>query len=110
MAEYNDDDLLNSSRNYFNRLLNDDYEDDYQCNEVNVDIPPALKKALFDPFCYRLQLTTGEVIHFEEADLVGTDWVHLSVSDSDHKENRFVYCRGVDVRISQIVWVQDDGQ
>jgi hypothetical protein len=74
------------------------------------ELPPVLEKATRDYFSYRLQLNTGEVIHFSQAELVGDDWIHLTVEKHDHGENNYRFDRGVDVRLSTIVWIQDDGQ
>lgn len=110
MSSPSDDELFNSTRRYLDRIFNNYYEEDAQHNREYPEFPPALEKALFDPFSYRLQLTTGEVIYFHEAELVAPDWIHLKMDHYAHKENRFRFYRGVDVRISQIVWVQDDGE
>ena len=79
-------------------------------HEVCPDDGSVLCKAQYDPFEYALGLVTGETIYFESAKAVGNgEWLHLSglrnqdTSDMDDRE------RGVDVRISAIVWIRDTG-
>ncbi len=75
-----------------------------QCSNV-------LAKCVSDQFTYYLRVRTGEVFQFEIAEIFG-EWLHL--------ENcRIVECgtplsagemqRGIDVRLSDIVWIQDPG-
>jgi hypothetical protein len=81
--------------------------------------PPSLLKAVSDPFDYALRLRTGEVIQFQSAELNG-DYVTLTLHGGlgDHADTynphgqdgpRLEYpCpRGVDVRLSEIVWCAD---
>lgn len=75
----------------------------------------ALAKACMDDcFDYALKLRSGEVIRFTGARLISPGWIHLDVSDKEFqpKINRLPYKadRGVDVRISDIVWVMDAPQ
>lgn len=75
----------------------------------------ALAKACFDEFDYALRLRTGEVIRFSFATYLGNGWIHLSVEgceQTDHYPLAFSKLsrgvdRGVDVRLSDIVWVMD---
>ena len=71
----------------------------------------ALAKACVDPFDYAMKLRTGEVIDFSFATILNKEWVHLDINPMDEqpKENRIAYPaeRGVDVRLSDIVWVMD---
>ena len=69
----------------------------------------ALAKAMMDPFDYSLKLTTGEVIRFEEANMTHPEWLHLSGAreDSGIGDDGERFARGIDVRLSQIVWVKD---
>ena len=71
----------------------------------------ALNKALEDCFDYCLKLRTGEVIRFGEASIIDKDWVHLSYAKWDdgqsHYSDEGQFHRGIDVRISDIVWVMD---
>ena len=71
----------------------------------------ALAKSCQDHFHYALRLRTGEVIAFTDAELISNEWVHLALEkpEDQPEANRleYVYGRGVDVRISDIVWVMD---
>lgn len=71
----------------------------------------ALAKACFDPFDYALKLRTGEVIAFSEARIIDPEWIHIEVKPMDDQpyQNRLPYpaIRGMDIRISDIVWVMD---
>jgi len=75
----------------------------------------ALAKACYDEFDYALRLRTGEVIRFRFATYLGDGWVHLDLEgceQSDHYPLAFSKLargvdRGVDVRLSDIVWVMD---
>ena len=72
---------------------------------------PALAKACADEFDYALRLRTGEVIRFVSACMVDHTWVHLVLGDSleqpPHDFIAYPAERGVDVRLSDIVWVMD---
>lgn len=75
----------------------------------------ALAKACYDnPFDYAMKLRTGEVIAFSGAKVLNPEWVHLDVKPmyDQPEENRIAYPaeRGMDVRISDIVWVMDAPQ
>lgn len=71
----------------------------------------ALAKACQDPFDYAMKLRTGEVINFEFARVLNKEWVHLGIKPMDEQPEtgRIAYPadRGVDVRVSDIVWVMD---
>jgi len=71
----------------------------------------ALAKACQDPFDYALKLRTGEVIDFSFATILNSEWVNLDLKpiEDQPERNRIAYPadRGVDVRISDIVWVMD---
>ena len=69
----------------------------------------ALAKSLSDPFDYALKLRTGEVIRYEGADIVNKDWVHLKGAriDGGWEDENPHFDRGIDVRLSDIVWVKD---
>jgi hypothetical protein len=84
--------------------------------DLTGELPPALVKAIFDPFDYVLGLRDGRIIHFQEAKLCGSNkWVNLfgnghgfknegaiEVTGIDHE-----FPRGINVRISDIMWVAD---
>ena len=68
----------------------------------------ALCKACLDEFDYALQLRNGTVIRFEFAKIISKDWVHLDRWNGEDSGNLpFSARRGIDVRISDIVWVMD---
>ncbi len=71
----------------------------------------ALAKACQDEFDYALRLRTGEVIYFSSAEVIGSGWVNIILKPMDEqpKQNRVAYPadRGMDIRISDIVWVMD---
>ncbi|GEM_PF-6476477 len=69
--------------------------------------PDALIKACHDPFEYELQLRTGTVVRFVEARPINRDWVHIEVGDRDQKCELSRFERGIDVRLSDIVYVAD---
>lgn len=72
----------------------------------------ALAKACNDDnFDYALKLRTGEVVRFVGARVLSSGWVRVYLDE--HKRwdtaNPFPFKadRGVDIRISEIVWVMD---
>lgn len=58
-----------------------------------------------------MKLRTGEVVAFSFATVLNNEWVHLDVKPMDEQldDNRIPYPadRGMDVRLSDIVWVMD---
>jgi hypothetical protein len=74
-----------------------------------------LAKACNDEFDYALRLRTGELIHFGTATIISNEFVllHGIWQDMDSKKkpkkNELPYPapRGVEVRISDIVWIMD---
>jgi hypothetical protein len=82
------------------------------CRECSLEYPDALIKACFDPFTYVLQIRSGQIIAFESASING-DWVHLtrpghtSFDFARPYDLKFPCPRGIDVRLSEIVWVAD---
>lgn len=65
---------------------------------VYLGYPPALAKACFDFFSYRVCLRTGAEIDFESATPLVGGWVRLNCEKYD---------RGIEVRVSDILWVVD---
>ena len=71
----------------------------------------VLAKATMDPFDYAIRLRSGETIRFQEAKVISQDWLHLveakldSLSCDTKQPKEFP--RGIDVRISDIVWAKD---
>ena len=67
----------------------------------------ALQKACDDEFMYAMKLRTGDVIEFTSAEiLLGGIWIHLNNVEKNENQPFFAE-RGMDVRISDIVWVMD---
>jgi hypothetical protein len=82
--------------------------------------PPALIKAVDDPFDYALRLKDGSLIFFEYAVPCGknNEWVSLHFQDMhygskvwgmsfNHNFNIGGKDRGLEVRVSEIVWAAD---
>jgi len=69
----------------------------------------ALSKSLCDPFDYSIRLTTGEKIRYESATIISSDWIHLENAkiDDGFQNDYPPFPRGIDVRISHIVWAKD---
>ena len=74
----------------------------------------VLAKACIDSaFNYALKLRTGETIRFTGAELIDKEWICLYFDElRDHGQPHpyslpFMAKRGVDVRISDIVWAID---
>ena len=70
----------------------------------------ALLKSCSDYFDYALKLRTGEVIRFRGATLLNKEWIHLKIEDAgQNTECALPYKadRGIDIRLSDIVWVMD---
>lgn len=79
--------------------------------------PPALIKAAQDTFRYHCGLRGGRMLCFEMAELLPNGWVRLEVSPSEMGigDTHLRECddahlnRGVEIRVSEIVWVADSG-
>ena len=77
----------------------------------------ALAKSFVDQFTFMLRLRTGERILYSTASFVSKEWMHLHEARFYYGEDYYnmergteglgVFPRGIDVRISDIVWVQD---
>lgn len=71
---------------------------------------PVLAKACMDTeFDYALKLRTGEIIEFDGAKYLNKDWIQIAQKQGGTTERKLPYPapRGVNVRISDIVWVMD---
>lgn len=99
-----------------NEEIRKKYEEDQKHFEKeNADISGAADisstlvflKCQYDPFYYALRTITGEIIIFECATRYG-DWLSIEgvkrCGNLDAKE----FPRGLDIRISSIVWMADD--
>jgi hypothetical protein len=83
--------------------------------------PPSLAKAVDDPFDYAMGLRDGTIIYFHHATFIPPDgeWVHLDlgrnyVQDTPLPRHKMIFNtsnlghdRGVEIRVSEIVWVAD---
>jgi hypothetical protein len=93
----------------------------FACQVCKSKYPPALLKATCDPFLYALGLRDGTVVDFESAEIYG-EWVTIhgendesgrsGMSDESGESSGSRWkgrdCpRGVDIRLSEIVWVAD---
>jgi hypothetical protein len=72
----------------------------------------ALAKACQDNcFDYALKLRTGEVLRFVGAELLDSEWIRIDLGGKDRWDtpNNFPFKadRGLEIRISEIVWVMD---
>lgn len=67
--------------------------------------PPALIKALVDPFYYEVKLHTGEQWYIKSAQYLNDDYACLTLHPDWSKAPYFE--RGVEVRISNIAWIAD---
>lgn len=71
----------------------------------------ALAKACCDHFDYACRLRTGEVIRFSDCAIISKEWLNLTISEFADQplQNKLAFPaeRGIDVRISDIVWVMD---
>jgi hypothetical protein len=77
------------------------------CNACNPLYPRSLLKATCDEFDYALRLSSGEIIRFRSAEIHG-DYVRLSdVEKGDEQPLPFIFDRGIDVRLSAIIWCAD---
>lgn len=69
---------------------------------IALNWPPALIKALDDPFEYQLTLTNGETFTFEQAEYVNSDFIRIRWYNQGIK-----YPRGIEIRVSQIATIVD---
>lgn len=73
----------------------------------SLTLPRSLAKACQDDnFEYALQLRTGQVIRFTGASISG-EFAHLTAYGGNFPELPYPCPRGIDVRISDIVWCAD---
>lgn len=70
----------------------------------------VLAKSILDAFDYRIKLKTGDVIRYEQANIIGEDWIHLVNAYIETETTSSIagkLPRGIDVRISEIVFAVD---
>lgn len=82
---------------------------------LGLGYPPALVKACSDHFSYAMRVRTGELFMFCDAEVINADWVMLK-DFADYSNDGYApvrdnlkinFDRGVEVRVSDIVWVAD---
>jgi hypothetical protein len=79
------------------------YKHDEKYLRDKLNWPLALIKATQDPYEYVLKLKDGDQISFTEAQYISDDFVKLvSAKFGSQKFNR-----GLEIRVSEIVWVAD---
>ena len=80
----------------------------WKCPDCSEKMPPSLIKACGDTFAYVLKLRTGELIHFESAVIYG-QFARLTIREPRRIEGleECPFTRGIDVRLSDIVWCAD---
>lgn len=76
-----------------------------RADELQLCGSEALAKACVDGSNYVLKLATGEVYHFTRARIINNEWIHI-VGVINRATFR-PYERGIDIRLSSIVWVMD---
>lgn len=88
-----------------------DADDDERVRFLSFLGSSALIKSCLDPFDYAMKLKTGEVIRYHFAKVLNSEWLELDIKNAADQpdENAVPYLadRGMDVRISEIVWVMD---
>ena len=94
------------------KRVEDPFDTHFVCDACAAKYPESLLKAARDEFHYALQLRTGVIIRFSSASFHG-DFVHLDFDELYAQRLPFPFHpdkvdkRGVDVRLSDIVWVAD---
>jgi len=84
----------------------------YGCAACNRRYPQSLLKACVDQFDYACRLTTGEIVYFTNATIHGDyctlDGLNSTIHDRDpQKTLPHPFPRGLDVKLSEIVWCGD---
>jgi hypothetical protein len=82
------------------------------CPSCMLLFPPAILKAMEDPFYYAVGLRNGMVIYFECVEDVYGEWLILRLLEGDIEGRtnppELPPCpRGLEVRLSDIVWAAD---
>ena len=83
------------------------------CWSCQERLPASLLKACVDrPWDYALRLRDGTIFRFTGADIEG-EWAHLEFDESVDfsgdvvRQSFYLFDRGVDVRIADVVWCAD---
>lgn len=79
--------------------------DNYLIDKANW--PPALIKAMHDPFYYQVKLLTGEEWYIESAQYLNDHYACLKILREWRGANIPQFDRGVEVRVSNIAWIAD---
>lgn len=66
--------------------------------------PYTLQKAISEGGDYTLRLSNGDTFRFNEANFSSKHWVRL---EEVHNGNGFNYTKGVDIRVSEILWISE---
>jgi hypothetical protein len=87
------------------------------CDSCRRFYPPSLLKAAEDCFDYALRLSSGEIIRFRSAKIHGYyvtlyggtgEYDSRSLAECEQPSLMpFIFDRGLDVRVSDIVWCAD---
>ncbi len=81
---------------------------DDPCDACSEKYGPHLCKAYQDnPFDYAVGLRDGQVLFVSGVDGFEGDWVLLNLKDEQAMKGGYPCPRGVQVRLSEIVWVAD---
>lgn len=108
------------------RLVNEKKREDLYKDFLDAGWPPALIKAINDPFEYYIKLKNGDNFYFREATEIDKQWVRLEVfndvdgiTDTPAKMLKEctaiagkppyhdVFPRGLEVRVSEIAYIAD---
>ncbi len=88
----------------------------YDKQKNKLSLPDALIKSLEDPFDYALGLKDKSVIFFSHAELLSEEWIKIFLASNQGRSEyfnisgldvKFGLDRGLEIRISEIVWVAD---
>lgn len=85
------------------------------CTECEARYPASLIKALGDEFDYAMGLRNGTVLRFQSARITG-EWVTIELFEPNEQpvkgfnKGEYPCPRGVDIRISEIIWCADAPQ
>lgn len=95
--------------------ITDQYHPFNLTDQMRATWPAALIKAIGDNWGFRMKLRTGEVFKFGSAEPINDEWVHIPIKQDFVREHMRhlsqvfgeVHERGIDIRVSDIVWIVD---
>ena len=71
--------------------------------------PPRLIRSMDDTWYFALRLRSGELVHFQTAHLLSREWARLDGAEIEGASPDLTPAawpeRGLDVRVSDIVWI-----